>query len=38
MFEEDKKKIQKEIDQLLAEQIGVKETFTKSLRSVSGLA
>jgi hypothetical protein len=38
MFEEDKKKIQKEKDQLLAEKIGVKEAVTRALRSVSGLA
>jgi phosphopantetheinyl transferase (holo-ACP synthase) len=38
MFEEDKAKIQKEKDQLLAEQTAVKEAVTKALRSVSGLA
>jgi hypothetical protein len=38
MFEEDKAKIQKEKDQLLAEKTVVKEAVTKSLRSVSGLA
>jgi hypothetical protein len=38
MFEEDKEKIQKEKDQLLAEQTVVKEAVTKALRSVSGLA
>jgi len=38
MFEEDKEKIQKEKDQLLAQQIGVKEAVTRALHSVSGLA
>jgi predicted nucleic acid-binding Zn-ribbon protein len=37
-FEEDKEKIQKEKDQLLAEQIVVREAVTRALRSVSGLA
>jgi DNA anti-recombination protein RmuC len=36
-FEEDREQIQKEKDQLLAEQIGVKEAVTRALRSVSGL-
>jgi hypothetical protein len=38
MFEEDKEKMQKEKDQLLAEKTVVKEAVTKALRSVSGLA
>jgi hypothetical protein len=38
MFEEDKEKMQKEKDQLLAEQTVVKEAVTRALRSVSGLA
>jgi hypothetical protein len=38
MFEEDKAKIQKEKDQLLAEKTAVKEAVTKELRFVSGLA
>jgi len=38
MFEEDKEKIHKEKDQLLIEQIGVKEAVTKSLHSMLGLA
>jgi hypothetical protein len=38
MFKEDKEKIKKEKDQLLIEQIGVKEAVTKELCSVSGLA
>jgi hypothetical protein len=37
MFEEEKEKIQKEKDQLLAEKIGVKEAVTRSLCSVSAL-
>jgi hypothetical protein len=37
-FEEDKEKIQKEKDQLLAEQIGIREAVNRALRSVSGLA
>jgi hypothetical protein len=37
-FEEDREKIQKEKDQLLAEQTVVKEAVTRALRSVSGLA
>jgi hypothetical protein len=37
-FEEDKEKMQKEKDQLLAEQTVVKEAVTRALRSVSGLA
>ena len=37
-FEEDREKIQKEKDQLLAEQIVVKEVVTRALCSVPGLA
>ena len=36
-FEEDKEKMQKEKDQLLAEKIVFKEAVTRSLRSMSGL-
>jgi hypothetical protein len=38
MFKEDKVKIQREKDQLLAEQTAVKEAVHKSLRFVPGLA
>jgi hypothetical protein len=38
MLEEDKAKIQREKDQLLAEQTAVKEVVSISLRSVPGLA
>jgi aspartyl/asparaginyl-tRNA synthetase len=38
MLEEDKEKIQREKDQLLAEQPTVKEAVSKALRSVPGLA
>jgi hypothetical protein len=38
MFKEDKKKIQKEKDQLLPEKIRFKEVVTKSFHSVLGLA
>jgi hypothetical protein len=38
MLEEDKVKIQREKDQLLAEKTAVKEVVSKALRSVSGLA
>jgi hypothetical protein len=37
-FEEDMEKIQKEKDQLLSEQNGVRVAVTRALRSVSGLA
>jgi hypothetical protein len=37
-FAEDKEKIHKEKEQLLAEQMGVKEAVTRELRSVSGLS
>jgi hypothetical protein len=37
-FEEDREKIQKEKDQLLAEKTVVREAVTRALRSVSGLA
>jgi hypothetical protein len=37
-FKEDKEKIQKEKDQLLAEQTVVKEAVTRALHSMSGLA
>ena len=37
MFEEDKEKIQKEKDQLLAKKTMVKEAVTKALCFVSGL-
>jgi hypothetical protein len=37
-FEEDKEKIQKEKDQFLAEQIGIREAMNRALHSVSGLA
>jgi DNA anti-recombination protein RmuC len=37
-FEEDREQIQKEKEQLLAEQIGVREAVTRALRSVPGLA
>jgi UTP:GlnB (protein PII) uridylyltransferase len=37
-FEVDKEKIQKEKDQLLAEQIGIREAVTRELSFVSGLA
>jgi chromosome segregation ATPase len=37
-FAEDRAQIQKEKEQLLMEQIGVKEAVTRALRSVSGLA
>jgi hypothetical protein len=37
-FEVDREQIQKEKDQLLAEQIGIKEAMNRALRSVSGLA
>jgi hypothetical protein len=37
-FEEDREKIQKEKDQLLVEQMGVREAVTRELRSMSGLA
>jgi hypothetical protein len=36
-FAEDKAQIQKEKEQLLAKQMGVKEAVTRALRSVSGL-
>jgi hypothetical protein len=35
-FVEDRAQIQKEKEQLLAEQIGVKEVVTRALRSVTG--
>jgi hypothetical protein len=38
MLEEDKEKIQREKDQLLAEQTAVKEVVSRALRSVPGLA
>jgi chromosome segregation ATPase len=37
-FEEDREQIQREKDQLLMEQIGVREAVTRALRSMSGLA
>jgi flagellar biosynthesis GTPase FlhF len=37
-FAEDRAQIQKEKEQLLTEQMGVKEAVTRALRSVSGLA
>jgi hypothetical protein len=37
-FEEDREKIQREKDQLLTEQIGLREEVTRALCSVSGLA
>jgi hypothetical protein len=37
-FEEDREQIQKEKEQLLVEQIGVREAVTRALRSVPGLA
>jgi len=36
-FKQNNAKIQEEKDQLLVEQIGIKEAVTKSLRSLSGL-
>jgi hypothetical protein len=37
-FAKDREKIQREKDQLLTEQIGVRETITRALRFVPGLA
>jgi len=37
-FEEDREKIQKDKDQLLAKQMGIREAVTRALRYVSGLA
>jgi hypothetical protein len=36
-FAEDRAQIQKEKEKLLTEQMGVKETVTRALRSVTGL-
>jgi hypothetical protein len=38
MLEEDKEKIKREKDQLLTDQIAVKEVVSRALRSVPGLA